>query len=70
MKSIKEALFEEALYCKDSYREAKEKYGEWDTHTTVREFQVRALMNVIEESGYLDEWDKFIKQIAILRGII
>ena len=70
MRSLKEVLFDEALYWKDEARRLEKELGEYDYLTSIAQSKYNALLNVVNNSGYLPEWDNFIKSIAIKRGII
>lgn len=68
MKSVKEALFENALYCKDKARTWKESHGEWDNPVyDMYKNQYNILLNVITEANLLPDWEKFLKAVFNLR---
>lgn len=68
MRSIKEVLFENALYCKDNARKWKDSHGEWDNPVyDMYEQRYAVLLQVITESGLLPDWDEHLKTVRILR---
>lgn len=67
MKSMKEIAFEHALYHLDEYKRLKKELGEFDRLTCIELSKYRALVELIDESGYTGDWERFMKGIYIQR---
>lgn len=67
MKSMKEIAFEQALYHLDEWKRLKRELGEFDRLTCIEIAKYRALVELIDESGYAEDWERFIKRIYIQR---
>ena len=68
MKSLKEVLFENALYCKDKAREWKESHGEFDNLPyDMYRGKYEILLTVITEAGFLPDWDAYMLTVFHLR---
>lgn len=67
MKSIKEVMFEKTLYHLDEYRRLKKELGEFDRLTCIVFSKYNTLMELIYESGCVEEWDLFLKGVYIKR---
>jgi len=68
MKSLKEVLFTNALYCKDKAREWKNLFGEFDNAVyDSYKAQYNILLNVITEADLLPEWDAHLKTVFLQR---
>ena len=67
MKAMKQIAFEQALYYKDEYNRLKSQFGEENKSVMVKLIQYNTVKSIIDESGYTDEWDLFIKKVFIAR---
>lgn len=67
MKTLKQITFESALYHKDEYNRLKQELGEFDRITCIEYAKYTALLHVIAEAGYIEDWDEYIKKVFYAR---
>lgn len=67
MKTMKQIAFEQALYYKDEYDRLKKNFGEEHEATQIKLIQFNTIKSIIDESGYTEEWDEFIKHTFFIR---
>ena len=67
MKSMKEKAFEQALYHLDEYKRLKKELGEFDRITSMEIAKYRALVDLIDECGFTEDWERFMKSVYIQR---
>lgn len=67
MKTMKQIAFEQALYYKDEYNRLKKQFGEENEAARIKFIQYSTVKSIIDESGYTEEWDLFIKKVFLAR---